>query len=801
LSSYLTTINSEKIIVGGDFNINLFLEGEIIRNFCSNFNLTPKINSITRADSGTCIDNFLSSLDGIYEVTDISIADHFAISAKIAASFREKQTHSYTYRQMKENNFIAFNHRLYQLEVNGNTIEDKWGYLQSSIKQIVDDSFPIKTGRRKYIFTMSAGLLKSRDKKNKLLKQYKQGRIDKSVYTNYNNIYRKLIRKEQSHKFKEELLEAGLNGKKKWRVIKSHLHLEKSISAIDSIKVDGRTITDQKQIAEAFKEHFSSCASKLADGLPPGEDTSTIMQNGDNWSFKRVTVADTLKIIRSLKNKNSAGIDGLSNRMIKKEAYRFAVLMTPLINESLTEGKFPDCLKIANIIPIFKKGDPTDMNNYRPIALLPVMSKVFEKVINLQLNKVVEEKFIDDNQYGFRSGFSTEDAAIKFANEIEKELRANKHVVSIYVDVSKAFDSCDHQIILTKIAKTGLDPTGLALMKSYLLDRKQNVCVNNVDGGNYLINLGVGQGTILGPTLFKIYIMDLHLHTKLFCIKFADDSNFLGSARTRDEVTDLINEEMAKVHKWFSSNRLTLHPNKSRFIVHSSDKLVDLFIGGCRVMRCGYGLQEEGVKFLGLYVDENLDWKLHINNVTKKISKGTYILWRHKKMNINIKKLIYESFVRCHLLYCLTVWGGASSPKLKPLITQLKKTWKLIGKYKDHTLTRLRTHNILKIEDELLIQESKVVWRWEKKILPKALMNLIVEKNDNLRRRRFVIPRGAVSSISSRLNRAAESNIATVSLCKTKKTLSNKLKKSIITSKYNFNCTRRGCFICADRIV
>jgi len=278
------------------------------------------------------------------------------------------------------------------------------------------------------------------------------------------------------------------------------------------------------------------------------------MQQGDNWSFKPTTETDLLRIIRGLITKNSAGVDGLTNRMLKKEAYRFAVILKPLINEALTAGIFPSCLKTANVIPIFKKGDKTNLNNYRPIALLPVLSKVFEKVLNEQITQVIEPNYIDENQFGFRKGFSTEDAALKFVHQIQKDLNLKKHVVTIYVDVSKAFDSCDHKIIINKLKRTGLDTTGIQLMQSYLLNRKQSILVEGVHGGEFFINIGVGQGTILGPTLFKIYIMDLHLHTSLFCVKFADDSSFEASGRSRDEVEQLVNSELQKIANWFKDN-------------------------------------------------------------------------------------------------------------------------------------------------------------------------------------------------------------------------------------------------------
>jgi hypothetical protein len=292
------------------------------------------------------------------------------------------------------------------------------------------------------------------------------------------------------------------------------------------------------------------------------------------------------------------------------------------INQSLAESVFPNSLKTAKIIPIYKKGDRSNLNNYRPIALLPVLSKVFEKVVNAQINKVIDLGFIDDNQFGFRSSHSTEDAVLKFVDKIERDLSNKLHVVTVYIDVSKAFDSCDHKILINKIKRTGLDNSGIKFFESYLLDRQQIVIVNDKLGGTFAINIGVGQGTVLGPTFFKIYIMDMHLCTSLFCVKFADDSSFEGSGRTRDEVETLVNLELEKISKWFKDNKLTLHPDKSRVLIHSRDKLINIKLDGVNIQRSGYGLQEESVKLLGIHIDENLDWSAHIRSVEKKFLKG-----------------------------------------------------------------------------------------------------------------------------------------------------------------------------------
>jgi len=799
LVEFLNSSRNSKILIGGDFNINMFREDAIIREICNLYQLEVKINEVTRIASGSCIDNFLSSLDGQYQVLDTSIADHQAIHAKINTKIAVKSnTERLKYRVMKEDNWLLFKHCIHNLEIRGLDNEQKWTNLLADIKVAVDTSFPFKEVRKKYLFKMSQGLLKSKDKKNKLLRDYKRGAIPKETYINYNKIYRKLIKTEQCSVFKANINNAGNNGKLKWKAIKTGLLLQTESSKINEINCEGIKIVQDEQIARTFKKHFETCASKLAEGLPLGRDTSEIMPTGENWSFAHTTEIELVKIIKSLITKNSSGFDSLSNKMIKKEPYVFARLLKPLINESLDLGVFPACLKTANVIPIFKKGDQSNLNNYRPISLLPVLSKVFEKVLNAQLTKIIDNGYIDDNQFGFRSCHSTEDAVIKFVDKIEKDIALGKHVISVYIDVSKAFDSCDHEILIKKIGRTGLDEKGIRLMSNYLKDRKNLVIVNGKEGGYFLINIGVGQGTVLGPTLFKIYIMDLHLYTDLFCVKFADDSSFECSGISKDAVESKANEELEKISRWFKNNRLTLHPDKSRFIVHSRDKLINLKMDGKNIQRCGYGLQEESVKLLGVYIDEDLSWKVHISNVIKKISKGNYLLWRYKKrMNLETKKIIYESFVRTHLLYCLSIWGSAKNNIIKPLNSLLKKIWKKIGRYKQHTLNRLSTHKILKLEHELEIQESKLIWKWSKGKLPKSLGNILEEKLNNLRSRKFIIHRNSkTNSINYRLSKLASKNISEIEKATSKKTLMNSVKNRIITNNYQYTCSVRNCFIC-----
>ena len=740
-------------------------------------------------------------MKGTYAVSNISIADHLAITAHIMINDDKlKSKPTFEYREMKENNWTLFKHGIFNLKIRGQGIEEKWKLFLEDVKKTVESSFPKKTSKQKYFFKMSKGLMKSRDKKNDLLKKFKQGKINKEVYTKYNKCYRQLIKLEHENCFKKKLVEAGVNGKEKWKVIKEGLLLKQEFTNIKEINANGINLTEENDISLAFKTHFETCATNLLVGTAIGQDTSTALPQGDEWKFQPTNESELVKIIKTLKNKNSSGKDCLSNRMLKMEMYTFAKILKPLINESIETGIFPSTLKEANVIPVFKKGDKSNMNNYRPISLLPVLSKVYEKVLNIQITKIIDEGYIDDNQYGFRKEHSTEDAVLKFVDKIEKDLALGKNVATVYVDVSKAFDSVDHKILLTKLARTGMDTNGIKLMESYLKDRTQIIIVNNRETGQfYVINIGVPQGSILGPTLFKIYIMDLHCHTNLFCMKFADDTSLEGASNTKDELEMLMNNEMAKVNNWFTNNKLTLHPEKSKFIIHSKDKLVNIKLGDRNITRCGYGLQEESVCLLGLQIDENLDWKIHLQKIEKKIAKGNYLLWRHgKKMNIKLKKVIYESFIRCHLLYCITIWGGAKQLFIKPLNKVLHKAWSKIGGKKIHTQNRLKKFSLLKLEDELAIQESKLIWKWEHKKIAPGLANIINEKHDRLRGRRFNLERSSkLNSIHSRLVRRANKNIKQISEYTTKKNLAINMKK-LIYSKYTFVCNTRNCYTCGN---
>ena len=238
----------------------------------------------------------------------------------------------------------------------------------------------------------------------------------------------------------------------------------------------------------------------------------------------------------------------------------------------MSSGIFPDKLKIAKVIPIFKKGDDTDVNNYRPISLLPAISKIIEKgIYNQTYNYFDQNKIFFAHQYGFRKQHSTELAVLELVDRTIYNLDNDETPINIFLDLSKAFDTLNHIILLNKLHHYG----SLNLFKSYLQNRKQYVVINNAKSETLDITTGVPQGSILGPLLFIIYIIDLPNASNIFQgIMYADDTilsaslQSIKSTNPNETVDTLINKELSKISEWISLNKLSLNVKKSKYIVH-----------------------------------------------------------------------------------------------------------------------------------------------------------------------------------------------------------------------------------------
>ena len=368
---------------------------------------------------------------------------------------------------------------------------------------------------------------------------------------------------------------------------------------------------------------------------------------------------DTRLAIDNLENKSSSGHDRISSKLLKLLKFELSKSLTLIINQMITTGVFPDSLKVSKIIPLFKKGDSSLLSNYRPISLLPTISKILERILYNQLYEYFDNNhLLAEQQYGFPSNHSTEYAAVKLVDHISKEMeKLVDHIskemesgntpAALYIDLSKAFDTLSFDILLYKLNHYGIKDNAFKLLKSYLTDRQQFVVFNNHNSETSIIKTGVPQGSILGPLFFSICINDLiNVSDKLNFIMYADDTTIYFNLEDFDRynLEQDITNELENITLWLKRNKLSLNVQKTKLMIfHKKQKQINelnILIDGIAIERV------ESFNFLGLIIDEGLSWKKHTDVVKNKISKAVGLLYRLNNIfPKNILQTLYNSLI------------------------------------------------------------------------------------------------------------------------------------------------------------
>ena len=288
--------------------------------------------------------------------------------------------------------------------------------------------------------------------------------------------------------------------KKTWQVISETLSRNIKKNELPSKFVhEGREIEDPTEIANVFNIYFAHIGKNLSSTIKQDDTNADYKQylnspTAEKLQFKCINEENTIKAIENLENKNSSGHDGISNKLLKSIKCSVSKSLTIIINQMITTGIFPDAFKVSKVTPIFKKGDCSLMSNYRPISLLPTISKIFERVIHDQMYEYFNEfNLLAEQQYGFRKKHSTEYAAIKLIDHVSKQMENGKTPGNLYIDLSKAFDTLAFDILLFKLKYYGVTDTALDLMSSYLKNRKQYVVFNNTQSEYSEVYTGVPQ--------------------------------------------------------------------------------------------------------------------------------------------------------------------------------------------------------------------------------------------------------------------------------------------------------------------
>lgn len=441
---------------------------------------------------------------------------------------------------------------------------------------------------------------------------------------------------------------------------------------IDSVSYQG------SELANIVNNHFVNV------GATDNADSSLITLAGSSPEstvyLYPATVAEVEEILRGLDNSLAAGTDDLKVKPIKHILPLISDKLCYLCNNILETGTFPSALKIAKVTLISKGGDESDLNNYRPISVLPLFSKVVEKILNNRLSKFLLKKNIITNaQYGFQKGKSTESALTKIRDQIVKNIEDKLYTIGVFLDLRKAFDSIQHDILLRKCYFYGLRGKAHELIKSYLSERLQYVKLHGYESNKLIIKYGVPQGSILGPLLFLLYINDIvSIPNTPDIILYADDTNIFFSHHSLSHLSTLINSYLEHLSGWLASNQLKVNVSKTKFIIFrpinkASDPMFSLCINGMPLE------QVYEIKFLGVWFHENLSWNTHVCNLTKQLSKVIGAISRIRRVLPRwLMRNIYYGLVHSKLYYCLLVWGNTSANNLGRLHVLQRRAVRLL---------------------------------------------------------------------------------------------------------------------------
>ena len=432
--------------------------------------------------------------------------------------------------------------------------------------------------------------------------------------------------------------------------------------------INGSKSTDKTLIANSFCKYFSTIARNLKRKSillrdfvwsKPVEEHLPNQVTENQFTFNAVKESEILKELRNLKWRKASGLDNFPLGLLKDAALVLTKPLTFIINLSLETGVVPSEWKVTKVIPLYKSGSQAEIDNYRPISILPTLSKILEKIVHKQLMAHLEcHNLLFEYQFGFRLNHSTELAITYFTDFIRKEADSGKATGAVFIDLTKAFSTISHSIMLSKLSRYGVSDMELQWLTDYLFLRKQIVHFNGVLSEPNPINTGVPQGSILGPLLFVIFFNDVHSplrHCKIFT--YADDTVIFTSSNDINVIQDSLSQDLDNLSNWFRDNELifNLKKGKSEVILFGTGKLLNL-LQGFQVKLSVNGAPINTTtcyKYLGVHLDPTLNFEMHFRKIYKKAARRVNLL-RRIRSNIDSfsSQRIYQSMIIPIFTYC-----------------------------------------------------------------------------------------------------------------------------------------------------
>ena len=660
LLNFLRTLKHDTVILG-DFNIDTIKESKfktVYENVLRAYDFERQNSEPTRVTptTATCLDHIITSYPINTMTISTTISDHFTVIGEIpVSSIAEQQKPNVLTRNLKNLkgdkalNFLFLLDQKLQKLLTSNELNME--SIAKTIMLCVDRFAPEKQYNPKCNSNewINNRVKNAIIKRNKLFKLWisDNNTHNREQYNMQRNIVTKLI-KQAKREANFQKLGENPSSKILYRTLKCHTRTGEENSIVPD--------------PDILNKFFTNVGQFLAANVPPTKRTFRTERSSKSMVICGTDDLEKAKIIKLMKNKKSSGHDGISNEILKCCSPIIEKYLAIAFNDCIFQRKFPDTLKLAKVIPLYKKGDRKNPENYRPISLLSSLSKVFEKLLHKRMiNFVNKNKLLSPEQFGFRSKHSCVHAISTLTEYMRNEIDRKRTGQACFIDLQKAFDSLNHEILLEKLFNYGFRGPIHEILVDYLRNRCQYVSSHCKKSCKLPITTGVPQGSILGPLLFLIYVNDL----PAFCknenkiAMFADDTSILKSSG-RNNLN--LQDDLDRVIDWFSFNKLSVNTSK------------------CESMHFGCGISKhltilnENVgmkthcKYLGLYLDSKLTFREHIKYVSKKLNKFCGLIYRIRDL-YPIKCLLtfYESYAKSVITYGLLVYGSACKSKIEEI--------------------------------------------------------------------------------------------------------------------------------------
>lgn len=690
----LTNKPDRSQIVCGDFNFD-FLESnkkkiaDIVTLFCSyGLNQLFFKSSRVQGNSSSLVDNVFSNADAnnVDAATiDTILSDHSAqlVHLKIDNLNLKDDKCVVQSRKFNGNNITYFKTLLvneaWQAMYSENTDTKRFEAFFKIFLDHFDTAFPVLHQKAK----------PSKNKRPWLTEHLvEEGRLLRDLYCMYkssNDVNLKIKYKLSKKRHLQNIENAKRNyndnkilnsvnySRAAWSVINNSVNVKNCSSKIpNEMRNESNVIfSNSNDIAEEFNHYFISSVDSLVAELDTsindnyGAPNSKV--NPNSIFLVPVTPNEVRNIISGFSSKRSAGYDDIPYFLIKEIAEYIIEPLAYLINISFETGHFPEQLKIAEVVPVFKKGNPDNFKNYRPIALLPAFSKVFEKLFLSRLQMFFKKfDLLSPQQFGYTEGKSTVDAILSFYEKILSNFDEKSKTIGIFFDLTRAFDTINLAVLLKKLSDYGIRGVALKWIESFLVGRQQLIRISQngqaIKSSSADTKYGVPQGSVLGPFLFVVFINDLIGQLRNdFITLFADDTSVIITAENFDLLYSKIQQCVKIVTLWCKANGLVLNASKTnilQFVLNGASPDRSFLIRS----ESGTSIQpSETLKFLGVWLDQNINWCTHIQHLLKTLASKHYsVLQLRNCVNLNTLMIYYWGCIHSALAYGIICWGSSS---------------------------------------------------------------------------------------------------------------------------------------------